>query len=61
MLLCRQTIRSCWKALNEDQKEAIAESAQRISKAIKKKLKPRNQLKTEPLKNFEGNLTEVSN
>jgi len=61
MLLCGQIIRSHWEALNKDQKEAIAESAQGMFKAMKKELKPRNQLKVEPPKDFEGNPTEVSN
>jgi len=42
MLLCRQTIRSCWKALNEDQREAIVENAQGIFKVMKKELKSKN-------------------
>jgi len=48
MLLCRKSIRNRWEALNEDQNEAIAESMQGIFKAMKKELKPRNQLKVEP-------------
>jgi len=42
MLLWRQTIRSCWKALNEDQREAIVENAQGIFKVMKKELKSKN-------------------
>jgi len=53
MLLYRQTIRSHWKVLNEDQKKAIVESIQKIFKVMKKELKSRNQLKAEPLKDFE--------
>ena len=37
------------------------ESIQRIFKVIKKELKSRNQLKAEPLKNFEENSTKISN
>ena len=61
MLLYRQTIRSYWKVLNKDQKKAIIESTQRICKVMKKELKSRNQLKAEPLKDFEENFTKISN
>jgi len=47
--------------LNEDQKKAIIESIQRIFKVMKKELKSRNQLKVEPLKDFEENSTKISN
>jgi len=39
MLLCGQTIKACWKALNEEQKDSTTESTQRIFKLWKKKLK----------------------
>jgi len=61
MLLYRQTIRNYWKALNEDQREATVESTQRIFKAMKKKLKPKNQLKAELQNNFKENSTKVNN
>jgi len=47
--------------LNEDQKKAIVESTQEILNAMKKELKPRNQLKAEPPKDFKRNSTEVTN
>ena len=58
MLLCGETIKACWKALNEEQKDSTTESTQRIFKLWKKKLKLKNKLRSESWNDWEGTPTK---
>jgi len=55
MLSFGQTIKACWEALNEEQKAEIVESVS------KKEVKLKNQLRSEPPDDCDGDSTEVSN